>query len=367
MVTIAQTQCITLQEKVEEIKEEEKTKEPYKREIVWFNAIGFLLLHIAAVYGLFLLAFYGRVVTWIYIVVFNLMCGLGVTVGAHRLFTHRCFKAKWGVRLALIILHTVAGQNCLYIWVRDHRQHHKYSDTDADPHNATRGFFFSHIGWLMCRKHPDVKKMGRYVDLSDLEADPIVMFQKKYYKTLYFFFSMCFPIAIPVLCWNEDFWVAVYGCYFFRMITVLNITWLVNSAAHMYGTRPYNNHIEPVESNIVAFLSLGEGWHNYHHCFPWDYRAAELGMKHDLSTKVIDFMARRGWVYDLKFASENMVKKRAMMFGDGTHPLYHPEGDAPKGASHEVDAIVTKRKNAAGDSREFVQALPTKEATMTIG
>jgi stearoyl-CoA desaturase (delta-9 desaturase) len=67
----------------------------------------------------------------------------------------------------------------LYIWVRDHRQHHKYTDTDADPHNATRGFFFSHCGWLMVRKHPDVIAKGKTIDLSDLEADPIVRFQKK--------------------------------------------------------------------------------------------------------------------------------------------------------------------------------------------
>lgn len=70
-------------------------------------------------------------------------------------------------------------QNCLYVWVRDHRQHHKYSDTDADPHNAARGFFFSHIGWLMSRKHPKVIEYGKKIDMSDLEADPMVMFQKE--------------------------------------------------------------------------------------------------------------------------------------------------------------------------------------------
>lgn len=70
-------------------------------------------------------------------------------------------------------------QNCLYVWVRDHRQHHKFSDTDADPHNARRGFFFCHIGWLMSKKHPAVIEKGKTIDMSDLEADPLVMFQKK--------------------------------------------------------------------------------------------------------------------------------------------------------------------------------------------
>lgn len=100
-------------------------------------------------------------------------------MGAHRLWAHRSFKANFWVRTFLLYMHTVSGQNCLWVWVRDHRQHHKYSDTDADPHNANRGFFFSHIGWLMSRKHPKVIEYGKKIDMSDLEADPLIMFQKK--------------------------------------------------------------------------------------------------------------------------------------------------------------------------------------------
>lgn len=79
----------------------------------------------------------------------------------------------------MVFLNSFLTQNCLYVWVRDHRQHHKYSDTDADPHNANRGFFFSHVGWLMSRKHPKVIEFGKKIDMSDLEADPMIMFQKK--------------------------------------------------------------------------------------------------------------------------------------------------------------------------------------------
>lgn len=71
-------------------------------------------------------------------------------------------------------------QNSVHEWSRDHRVHHKYSETNADPHNAKRGFFFAHMGWLMCRKHPAVKAKGKQIDMSDLEADPIIMFQHKY-------------------------------------------------------------------------------------------------------------------------------------------------------------------------------------------
>ena len=82
-----------------------------------------------------------------------------------------------GIRLTSLMCLTI--QNDIFEWARDHRVHHKFSETDADPHNALRGFFFSHIGWLLVRKHPDVIEKGRKLDVSDLKADPVVMFQKK--------------------------------------------------------------------------------------------------------------------------------------------------------------------------------------------
>jgi stearoyl-CoA desaturase (delta-9 desaturase) len=115
------------------------------------------------------------------------------------MWSHKAYKGKWPLRLLLAYLQTLAGQNSIYEWVRyvndgyvleyyfkyksyirDHRVHHKFSDTDADPHNINRGFFFSHMGWLTMEKHPEVKRRGATVDMSDLEKDWVVMLQKKY-------------------------------------------------------------------------------------------------------------------------------------------------------------------------------------------
>ncbi|XP_018058472.1 PREDICTED: acyl-CoA desaturase-like [Atta colombica] len=85
---------------------------------------------------------------------------IGVTAGTHRLWSHRSYKAKWPMRLILMIFQTIAFQDTIYQWARDHRVHHKFTDTDADPYNARRGFFFSHIGWLLIRKHPDIVIKG---------------------------------------------------------------------------------------------------------------------------------------------------------------------------------------------------------------
>lgn len=109
----------------------------------------------------------------------GLLSGYGITAGAHRLWAHKTYKAKLPLRILLMILQTFAFQNCIHEWVRDHRVHHKFTDTDADPHNAKRGLFFSHVGWLMVKKHPDVKEKGKSIDMSDIEADPVVMWQKR--------------------------------------------------------------------------------------------------------------------------------------------------------------------------------------------
>lgn len=105
---------------------------------------------------------------------------MGVTAGAHRLWAHRTYKATLPLRIVLMILQSAMLQNDIYEWVRDHRVHHKFTDTDADPHNAKRGFFFSHIGWLMLKKHKDVFSKGKTVDMSDISSDPVVTFQRKY-------------------------------------------------------------------------------------------------------------------------------------------------------------------------------------------
>jgi stearoyl-CoA desaturase (Delta-9 desaturase) len=135
-----------------------------------------ILLHIFAVYGFFLEKKRSSVVIgWIVLI----LSGIGTTVGAHRLFAHQTFKANQKLKVLLLVLQTMAGQGSVILWVRDHRVHHKYTETNADPHDSRRGFFFSHIGWLMCKKHPDVVEKGKKIDMSDLENDPLMQFQKK--------------------------------------------------------------------------------------------------------------------------------------------------------------------------------------------
>ncbi|XP_074605761.1 acyl-CoA Delta-9 desaturase-like [Brevipalpus obovatus] len=302
---------------------QEKTKESdveYKLQIVWRNVILFAFLHIAALYGIKLMLTDAKWQTNVIAFLMYIMSGLGITAGAHRLWSHRSYKAKWPLRVILCVFNCLAFQNDIYEWSRDHRVHHTYSETDADPHNATRGFFFAHMGWLLCKKHPNVYNKGSGVDCSDILADPIVRFQRRNYLALVALCCFILPTVIPWLLWGETKWNAFFICAIFRYCFTLHTTWLVNSAAHMWGNHPYDKNINPTENLGVALGAIGEGYHNYHHTFPYDYAASEYGWKINITTMFIDGMAKIGWAYDRKKVSENVLRMRIERTGDGSHP-----------------------------------------------
>lgn len=289
----------------------------FKAKIVWRNVLLMSALHFGALLGLkeclFGTAQWKTIICAYVLYVFG---GIGITAGAHRLWAHRSYKAKWPLRVILACLQSLAFENSIYEWSRDHRVHHKYSETNADPHNAMRGFFFAHVGWLLCRKHPDVKTKGKQIDLSDLTADPIVRLQHKYYLLSISIFCFLLPTLIPYLLWSETLYNSFYICALLRYVVTLHATWLVNSAAHMWGRRPYDRNINPSENRSVSLWALGEGFHNYHHTFPWDYATSELGYDLNLTKLFIDIFASIGWAYERKVVTPEMIKQRKLRTGD---------------------------------------------------
>jgi len=288
-------------------------------QIVWRSLAFFAAIHAVSLLG-FVKLLTGQVMwqTSLFGIVCYTLCGLGVTAGAHRLWSHRSYSARLPLRIILMLMYTMAGQNHIYEWARDHRLHHRHSETDADPHNARRGFTFAHMGWLVVKKHPEVRQKGAKTDLSDLLADPVVSFQKRWYIPLAVTLAFVIPTAIPVLAWGEDPWTA-YLISFVKYILTLHCTWLVNSAAHMWGMHPYDKGISPAENIPVAITAFGEGWHNYHHSFPWDYKTAELpGYSANLTTAFIDGAAKLGWAYERKTVAKDVVQRRAERTGDGS-------------------------------------------------
>jgi stearoyl-CoA desaturase (delta-9 desaturase) len=212
-----------------------------------------------------------------------------------------------------MLANSIANQGSIFHWSRDHRVHHKYSETDADPHNATRGFFFAHMGWLLVKKHPDVIKAGRELDFTDLLEDPVVMFQKKLDPWFTLYMCFVFPAQIASRFWGEDFWNGFFVAGALRYVAVLHFTWMVNSAAHLYGDHPYDVLSYPAENPFVSLVAVGEGWHNWHHKFPFDYAASEFGVSSQFnpSKLFIDAMAAIGLVWNRKRGTAAWAMGRA--------------------------------------------------------
>ncbi|KHJ92172.1 stearoyl-CoA 9-desaturase [Oesophagostomum dentatum] len=235
-------------------------------EIVWRNVILFAALHIGAVIGFYQMLFVAKWATVMWVIFLHVAGAIGITAGAHRLWSHKAYKANLPYRILLMIMDTTAFQllmkanqldclpsillltcrslseisqptpkrwNDIIEWARDHRCHHKWTDTHADPHNTNRGFFFSHMGWLLVKKHPQIKEQGKKLDLSDLLADPVLVFQRKYSLPMVILFCFLLPTVIPVRFWGESPLVAFYTAALFRYCFLLHSTWFINSVAHM--------------------------------------------------------------------------------------------------------------------------------------
>lgn len=190
-------------------------------------------------------------------------------------------------------------------WSRGHRAHHRWTDSDRDPYAATRGFFFAHMGWMLVNRPKN--RIG-YADIADLKRDPIVQFQHKYY--LYFAVGMAFvfPCLVAGLGWGDFKGGLVYAglC---RLVFVHHATFCVNSLAHFLGDTTYDDFHTPKDSWITAIVTCGEGYHNFHHEFPQDYRNAILWNQYDPTKWLIKALSMCGLTYDLKTFSANEIEK----------------------------------------------------------
>lgn len=271
-------------------------------QVVWYNVIVLVVWHIGALYALFTVIPESSVsqvaVLWF---VLWILSANGVTAGGHRLWSHRSYKATLPLRVFLMLCQSMAFQGSIFEWSRDHRVHHKGSDTNADPHNASRGFFFAHMGWVMVRKHPEVRRQGAKIRVDDLLDDPVVVFQKKHYRLIVL--VMCYVVPTAIGHAMGSSWTGFWVGGVFRHVWLLHMTWCVNSVGHFFGYKPYDISIRAVENLLLSILVIGEGYHNYHHKFPSDYATSEYGLfsgQFNPTKLFIDVCEMLGLAYDLK-------------------------------------------------------------------
>ena len=245
------------------------------------------------------------------------MWGLvGLGSGVHRLWCHRGYEADTPVRVLLMLCWTLMGGSTVNNWCVHHRVHHKFSDTDGDPHNITRGVFYCHIGWSMMYPHPEyLYQKSKMAPKFKFLKDPVVKFNQDYYFFLVVALN-AIVVSVPIMFWSESIWHSFLVSYVIRSVTSYHCGFLVNSAAHLYGNRPYDESIKPAQNTSVAFCAIGEGYHNYHHAFPYDYGASEDGVFFNYSKGFIELCAKLGLARNLRKVSPEALEKLKLKLMD---------------------------------------------------
>lgn len=205
-----------------------------------------------------------------------------------------------------MVLCSVSNLSSVTRWVRDHRVHHTYSGALSDPHSAARGFWFSHMGWLLLKRDPRVIFAAEKTDMRDVLELPEIRTQRAFYPFWNFFWCLMFPALVCVCGWDEDAKVALYVAGLARYIVQLHFVFCVNSVAHLGQNHPYKDMLAS-EQPVVSWVTLGEGWHCWHHLYPYDYAASEFGASTQFNpTKiVIDMAAKLGLVWGRRRALDH--------------------------------------------------------------
>jgi len=237
-----------------------------KKKYNWAMVSVLTIIPILGIFGTFIYSCYNGVI-WQEPVLMILgwwISGMGITIGYHRLFAHRSFQAHPVVQFIAMLCGSSALQNTILKWSSDHRLHHKELDTEVDPYSITKGFFHAHIGWIIEDKPPVIN------GVNDLKKNPVVMFQYKYYWLIAIGLSFVFPLIIGSF-YGRPLGGLLWGG-FLRVTLVHHFTFFINSLCHFVGKRPFELNTSARDSWWVAYLTFGEGFHNFHHKFQWDYR-----------------------------------------------------------------------------------------------
>jgi len=209
----------------------------------------------------------GSQVLWIstFGFVFAILTNLSITMGYHRLFSHKSFEAHPILETILLFISAGAFQGSALKWSSDHRIHHRFEDTDKDPYSIKKGFFYAHMGWMMLNDSVSLP-----IHAPDLEKNKRVKFQHDYYLPYAIFVGYVLPLIVGWFLGNAFLGLIIAGGL--RIFLTQQSTFFVNSLSHTLGNTPYSTEKTAKDSIIVAFLTHGEGYHNFHHKFQFDYR-----------------------------------------------------------------------------------------------
>ena len=243
--------------------------------------------------------------TAVWAVTYYFWTGLGITAGYHRLWAHKSYSATLPLQIWLAAVGGASVQGSIRWWSRGHRAHHRYTDTVKDPYSVRKGLLYSHLGWMVMKQNP--KRIGRS-DITDLNEDPVVIWQHRHYLEVVLFMGLFFPSMVAGLLWNDWLGGFIYAGIL-RIFFIQQATFCVNSLAHWLGDQPFDDRNSPRDHVITAFVTLGEGYHNFHHEFPSDYRNAIQWHQYDPTKWSIWIWSKLGLAYNLKQFRSNEIEK----------------------------------------------------------
>ncbi len=242
--------------------------------------------------------------------------GFGVTIGFHRLLTHRSFETSRFMRLLLAICGSAAGQGMAIRWCATHRRHHQVSDRDGDPHSPhlhgdgfferLRGMWHAHVGWCFLADRPDLSR-----SVADLLADRALLIVDQLY-----FLWIAIGIILPAIAlglyyhsWNGFVSGMIWGG-FVRICLTQHVTWSVNSVCHVWGRRPFKTFDHSANNFPIAIVSLGEGWHNNHHAFPASARHGYGWWQFDSTYLIIRAMSLVGLAWNVSVPGKTAMEAK---------------------------------------------------------
>lgn len=264
------------------------------RKINWINSIAFGLFHIGAIAALFMFSWKALAVA---LFLFWMCTGLGISMGYHRLHTHRSYQVPLALEYFFAVCGTLTLEGGPIFWVAMHRLHHQKSDQPGDPHSPNEGGWWAHMGWLLVgeTKHSDAALYSKYA--PDLMKDRFYVWLNHYHWVPMIVLGGLLGAlgGVSFVLWG----------IFLRVVVGLHCTWLVNSATHMWGSRRFETRDDSRNNWLIALITSGEGWHNNHHAHPTSARHGLAWYEFDLSWIQIRILKSFGLAKSVRVAKIN--------------------------------------------------------------
>lgn len=273
------------------------------KKINWLNTLFLIITPLVGVIGTIVLLSLGQIMwqTWVFFGVYLFITALAITAGYHRLFSHSSYKAHPIISFIMAMLGAACFEGSVLEWGTDHRNHHRYVDTEKDPYNINQGFWYAHIGWLI---HLDTSKRD-FSNVKDLSESAILRFQHKYFAGIAVFMGFILPTLIAGLWGNALAGFVLVGA--FRVAFNHHSTFFINSLCHWSGKRTYTREQTARDNWMTALVTMGEGFHNFHHQFPLDYRNGVRYFHYDPTKWLIYGLAKIGLASDLRRIPDHKI------------------------------------------------------------